>query len=207
MQPLLTSILLQADSGGKGGGSLLKFITGGGIIGYIIVLLSVVAVAFVVIHFVQIRRSALLPGDKVKGVRELVERGDLEGALAFALHEGIRVHADVPNVFGHREEVILGVADFSAAARDLLEHAAGLQGFRSQTRGVDPMQPDQPCNHGQEAEGNDPSQQTVARSPGVGQAHRERGPPCPPQEREAISRAVIRGLAESMGVGDATAGK
>jgi biopolymer transport protein ExbB len=84
MQPLLTSILLQADSGGKGGGSLLKFITGGGIIGYIIVLLSVVAVAFVVIHFVQIRRSALLPGDKVKGVRELVERGDLEGALEYS---------------------------------------------------------------------------------------------------------------------------
>jgi biopolymer transport protein ExbB len=84
MQPLLTSILLQADSGGKGGGSLLKFITGGGIIGYIIVLLSVVAVAFVVIHFVQIRRSALVPGDKVKGVRELVERGDLEGALEYS---------------------------------------------------------------------------------------------------------------------------
>jgi biopolymer transport protein ExbB len=84
MQPLLTSILLQADSGGKGGGSLLKFITGGGIIGYIIVLLSVVAVAFVVIHFVQIRRSALLPGDKVKGVRELVERGDLVGALEYS---------------------------------------------------------------------------------------------------------------------------
>jgi len=84
MQPLLTSILLQADSGGKGGGSLLKFITGGGIIGYIIVLLSVVAVAFVVIHFVQLRRSALVPGDTVKGVRELVERGDLEGALEYS---------------------------------------------------------------------------------------------------------------------------
>ena len=84
MQPLLTSILLQADSGGKGGGSLLKFITGGGIIGYIIVVLSVVAVAFVVIHFVQIRRAALLPPDRVKAVHEMVERGDLEGALEFA---------------------------------------------------------------------------------------------------------------------------
>ena len=86
MNTLLTSILLQSDAAGaaKEGGSLLKFITGGGVIGYIIVLLSVVAAAFVVIHFVQIRRTALLPTEKVKGVREMVERGDLEGALEYA---------------------------------------------------------------------------------------------------------------------------
>ena len=86
MNTLLTSILLQSDAAGaaKEGGSLLKFITGGGVIGYIIVLLSVVAAAFVIIHFVQIRRVALLPPEKVKGVREMVERGDLEGALEYA---------------------------------------------------------------------------------------------------------------------------
>jgi len=86
MNTLLTSILLQSDAAGaaKEGGSLLKFITGGGVIGYIIVLLSVVAAAFVIIHFVQIRRTALLPAEKVKGVREMVERGDLEGALEYA---------------------------------------------------------------------------------------------------------------------------
>lgn len=85
MNSLITSILLQADPAtGAGSGSLLKFITGGGVIGYIIVLLSVVALAFVVIHFVQIRRTALLPAEKVKGVREMVERGDLEGALEYA---------------------------------------------------------------------------------------------------------------------------
>jgi len=85
MNTFLSSILLQADpAAGAGSGSLLKFITGGGVIGYIIVLLSVVATAFVIIHFVQIRRSALLPAEKVKGVREMVERGDLEGALEYA---------------------------------------------------------------------------------------------------------------------------
>ena len=85
MNTFLSSILLQADpAAGAGSGSLLKFITGGGVIGYIIVLLSVVALAFVVIHFVQIRRSALLPAEKVKGVREMVERGDLEGALEYS---------------------------------------------------------------------------------------------------------------------------
>ena len=88
MNSLFSTILLQADPAAApadgGSGSLLKFITGGGIIGYIIVVLSVVAVAFVVIHFVQIRRNALVPAERVKGVRELVERGDLEGALEYA---------------------------------------------------------------------------------------------------------------------------
>jgi biopolymer transport protein ExbB len=80
MNTLLTATLLQASDGG----SLLKFVTGGGVIGYIIVLLSFVAVAFVVIHFVQIRRSSLLPAPRVLAVREMVERGDLEGALEYA---------------------------------------------------------------------------------------------------------------------------
>ena len=88
MNSLFSTILLHADPAAApadgGSGSLLKFITGGGIIGYIIVVLSVVAVAFVVIHFVQIRRNALVPAERVKGVRELVERGDLEGALEYA---------------------------------------------------------------------------------------------------------------------------
>jgi biopolymer transport protein ExbB len=80
MNASLTHTLLQAADGG----SLLKFITGGGVIGYLIVLLSLVAVAFVVIHFVQIRRASLLPPERILAVREMVERGDLEGALQYA---------------------------------------------------------------------------------------------------------------------------
>ncbi|MFM1823342.1 MAG: Biopolymer transport protein ExbB [Planctomycetota bacterium] len=82
MTSALTTILLQSAEP-AGGGTLLKFITGGGVIGYVIVTLSIVAVAFVVIHFVQIRRTALLPAERVQGVREMVERGDLEGALEY----------------------------------------------------------------------------------------------------------------------------
>jgi biopolymer transport protein ExbB len=88
MNALLPNILLQAAASGtssaSSGGSMLKFITGGGPIGYVIVLLSLVAFAFVVIHFVQIRRSALLPEERVRAVKEIVERGDLEGALEYA---------------------------------------------------------------------------------------------------------------------------
>ena len=84
MHMLNQAILLQADAEASGGGTLLKFVTGGGVIGYIIVVLSVVAVAFVVIHFAQIRRASLLPPGRVKAVHEMVERGDLEGALEFS---------------------------------------------------------------------------------------------------------------------------
>ena len=131
---------------------------------------------------------------------------DLGRAFAVGLGEHVGVHTDVPDVLGQSEQVVLRVTDVTAAARLLLEHATGLQGLRAQTRGVDPMQPDQPCDHGQEAEGDDPCQQTVARSPGVGQAHRAPGPPCPPEPRKAISRAVIRGLAEKRVTGDAAEG-
>ena len=78
----IVALLLQDEPGG--GGTLLKFVTDGGPIGYIIVLLSVVALAFVVIHFTQIRRSVLLPADKIRAMQEMVERGDLEGALEYA---------------------------------------------------------------------------------------------------------------------------
>jgi biopolymer transport protein ExbB len=48
------------------------------------VVLSVVALAFVIMHFVQIRRTALIPADRVTALREIVERGDLEGALEYS---------------------------------------------------------------------------------------------------------------------------
>ena len=132
---------------------------------------------------------------------------DFGRALAVGLGEHVRIHADVPDVLGDGEQVVLRVADVTAATWLRLKHAAGLQGLRAQTRGVDPMQPHQPCDHDQEAEGDDPCQQTVARSPGLGQAHRAAGPPCPPEPRKAISRAVIRGLAEKRETGDAAEGE
>ncbi|MFZ9880434.1 MAG: MotA/TolQ/ExbB proton channel family protein, partial [Phycisphaerales bacterium] len=82
MNSITGHILTLAEAEGRG--SLLKFITDGGVIGYIIVALSLVAVAFVVIHFVQIRRTVLLPAERIAAVRELVERGDLEGALEYS---------------------------------------------------------------------------------------------------------------------------
>ncbi len=84
----MTHLLLQAAadtaSPTSTGSSALKFITGGGVIGYIIVLLSIVALAFVIIHFVQIRASVQLPRDRINAVKELLARGQFEQALQYA---------------------------------------------------------------------------------------------------------------------------
>ncbi|MFM1833674.1 MAG: hypothetical protein RLZZ461_1990, partial [Planctomycetota bacterium] len=80
MNPLdpafLTSLMAQAaDAGGDAeqqGASLLTYITGGGLIGWIIVALSVVAVCLVVIHSIQIRRTALLPPGQVVAIRDML---------------------------------------------------------------------------------------------------------------------------------------
>ncbi len=84
----MTHFLLQAaassTSPSNTSSSALKFITGGGVIGYIIVLLSIVALAFVIIHFVQIRASVQLPRDRINAVKELLARGQFEQALQYA---------------------------------------------------------------------------------------------------------------------------
>ncbi len=72
-----------ADSGG--GSTLLKFVTGGGVVGYVIVALSVAAVALCVIHLLQLRRSAVVPTSQVDALQGLLGRGEVEQALQFCL--------------------------------------------------------------------------------------------------------------------------
>ena len=62
-------------------GSLLKFVTDGGVIGYIIVALSVVAVAVGVAQFSMIRRGTLLPRALIQDCRNEVQAGRLNRAI------------------------------------------------------------------------------------------------------------------------------
>ena len=68
------------------GTSLLRIIQSGGIIGYIIILLSVLALTMIIMHLVQIRRQALVPPQQVEALDGLLGRGDVAGALQFCLH-------------------------------------------------------------------------------------------------------------------------
>jgi biopolymer transport protein ExbB len=66
-------------------GTLLRFITGGGVIGYIIIALSVGAMAMAIIHFMQIRRKALIPPEQVDVLDSMLARGDAVGALEYSI--------------------------------------------------------------------------------------------------------------------------
>lgn len=83
----ITESLLSAVATGdsQAGATLLKFVNGGGLIGYIIIALSVLAVVLVVIHAVQIRRSVLVPEEQANALRELLSAGRIEDSLAYCI--------------------------------------------------------------------------------------------------------------------------
>ena len=68
------------------GASWLETIQSGGVIGYIIIALSVVALALIIMHLVQIRRGALLPAEQLDALDDMLARGDVSGALEFCLN-------------------------------------------------------------------------------------------------------------------------
>lgn len=71
-----------AQAGGKRPLNMLDLIQAGGVIGYIIVGLSFLAVVLIFIHLVRIRQSALAPQATVDELDSLLSKGDVEGALA-----------------------------------------------------------------------------------------------------------------------------
>ena len=67
------------------GTSLLQYLEKGGVIGWIIVGLSVVALALVVVHSIQIRRSALLPPAQVAAINDMLSAGRADSALEYCM--------------------------------------------------------------------------------------------------------------------------
>lgn len=79
------SLLIAATPSTGSGSTLLKFITDGGVIGYLLILLSVIALVLVVIHAIQIRKSQLVPDEQIDDLQELLSRGSSEEALEYCL--------------------------------------------------------------------------------------------------------------------------
>lgn len=73
------------DGGGgvERGTSALGFLQAGGVIGYLIVLLSFVAVALVIVHLIRIRGEALAPESVVEGLRDVLSRRRVDDAIAY----------------------------------------------------------------------------------------------------------------------------
>ena len=78
------TVLAQADAS-EPGTSWLATIQSGGVIGYIIIGLSVVALTLIIIHLVQIRRGGLIPAGQLEHLDPLLARGDVTGALEYCL--------------------------------------------------------------------------------------------------------------------------
>jgi biopolymer transport protein ExbB len=74
----------EAATSGK---TLLDYINDGGLIGYIILALSFVAVALIIAHLVQVRLAKLAPPEIVTRMHELLRSGDVSGAVRYAQAE------------------------------------------------------------------------------------------------------------------------
>jgi biopolymer transport protein ExbB len=81
--PLAGFLAQDAESGV----SLFTLIVAGGVVGYVILLLSVAAVALVVIHALQLREITLSPPEVVAALDERLSQGDVDGATALCRQE------------------------------------------------------------------------------------------------------------------------
>lgn len=81
---LLIHILAQTDDAERGL-SWFDTIRSGGAVGYIIIALSVGAMALIVMHLFQIRRNALLPPEHIERLEEMLARDDVDNAMEFCL--------------------------------------------------------------------------------------------------------------------------
>jgi biopolymer transport protein ExbB len=57
----------------------------GGTVGFIILALSIVALVLVIIHFVQIRKAALLPPEQLLELEQRLKSGNIDGAAAYCI--------------------------------------------------------------------------------------------------------------------------
>ncbi|MCA9293418.1 MAG: MotA/TolQ/ExbB proton channel family protein [Phycisphaerales bacterium] len=63
--------------------SLLDYIGAGGVIGYVIILMSIAAFALLVTHIIQIRAAALAPQHAIDELNNMLSKGRVDDAIAF----------------------------------------------------------------------------------------------------------------------------
>ncbi|HWB20850.1 MAG TPA: MotA/TolQ/ExbB proton channel family protein [Phycisphaerales bacterium] len=68
------------------GASWLQIIKAGGLVGYVIIALSMVMITMIVIHIMQIRRNALMPPQQRDVIDNLLARGEVNAALEYCMN-------------------------------------------------------------------------------------------------------------------------
>ena len=85
---LLQSVFtLAQDAPREGGVSLLQLVLYGGVVGYIIILLSIIAVALGVMHSLQLREASFSPPELVDELEESLRRADVDAAIKLCADE------------------------------------------------------------------------------------------------------------------------
>jgi biopolymer transport protein ExbB len=109
--------------------TLMDSIRAGGYIGVIIILMSIVAVAFVIEHSLSIRKQRLMPEEQLVPLEEMIARGEIDPAIQFC---------EAPQNYSLATDVILaglerykgsefGFADYKSAVEEAGEdHTARL---------------------------------------------------------------------------------
>lgn len=86
--PWTLSTMGMAGSGPADAGDVRTWwdtVVDGGPVGYIIIAMSIIAVALCIIHFVQIRRPTLLPAHQLTEIDDRLLAGDVAGATSYCL--------------------------------------------------------------------------------------------------------------------------
>ena len=81
---LTLPLLAQGDEAGEESQSLLKLIfTAGGIIGWVIIALSVVGLALIIEHFISVSRDKLAPPESIETIESHLDNNDVQGAYEY----------------------------------------------------------------------------------------------------------------------------
>jgi biopolymer transport protein ExbB len=99
--------------------TLLDELIASGLIGAIIILLSMVALGFIIEHLITIRKSVLMPEPVVQEVEELIHQGDLPGAI-----EACR---DPANQCLFTDVVLAGLERYQASEFGFAEYRAAVE--------------------------------------------------------------------------------
>lgn len=73
--------------GGSSGGSLLQYVVAGGTVGYVIIMLSVVALGLSIAHFLEVRREKLTPPQVAEDLARLLRENDVASAFQYCAQE------------------------------------------------------------------------------------------------------------------------
>jgi biopolymer transport protein ExbB len=83
---MIHSFLAFDDAAPAHGTSMLRMIQAGGVVGWVLIALSVVALAMIIMYVVQIRKRNLVPPQHVEVLDDLLGRGDVAAALEYCLN-------------------------------------------------------------------------------------------------------------------------